>query len=143
MVPNNPQIKAPKAQVTKVIPAECIILPSPTKGETMLPNKNPAAPKTADPVPACPRTASIASVVAAVKESPAINSSTKSSPSNTIIELSANKAALNKILQTSIPKQLVKMQFSWRLNLTDNPAPIPIATALTAKNRLNANGLNP
>ena len=118
-------------------------MPSPTSGETILPNKNPAAPNTAEPVPACPRTASIASVVAAVKESPAINRRTKSNPSNRIMEASANKAALNKILHVSIPKQLVKMQFSWRLNLTDSPAPTPIATALAAKNRLNASGLNP
>ncbi len=47
-----------------------IILPNPTSGETMLPDRKPTAPKTAEAVPIALRPSSIASVVAEVKINP-------------------------------------------------------------------------
>lgn len=119
------------------------MLPNPTKGDTMLPNKNPAAPSKAEAVPACSRAFSMASVVAEVKVSPNVKSRNNSSPSNTHTELFATSAAHTNPLNTSMPAQLVKMQVSRRLNLTQSPAPATMAAELSAKNKLKAKAEKP
>ena len=125
------------------MPVEIKIFPSPTNGETMLPNKNPAAPNKAEPVPACSRAFSIARVVPAVKVSPSVKSSNSNNPSNIHTDAWAAKAIHTSTLSNNMPPQLMKIHVSCRLNLTEMPAPVTIASEFKPKNKLNAKGLNP
>lgn len=50
-----------------IVSVVAMILPRPTSGETIPPNRNPVAPKIAEAAPTYERPSSMASVVAAVK----------------------------------------------------------------------------
>lgn len=58
-------------------PAELLISPIPTKGDTIPPNAKPIAPKRAEATPAFLRSQSIAKVLEAVKAIPTIESKQK------------------------------------------------------------------
>ena len=78
---------AAETQMTRTIPVESIMFPRPTRGETMLPNRKPAAPRIAEAVPALLRAASMAMAVAVVKDIPSIKLKIKSRASKMMIEI--------------------------------------------------------
>lgn len=134
-------IKTANADMTA--PPHTKISPNPTKGETTPPNKNPAAPITAEAVPEYVRSASIAAAVAAVNDNPREKHKTNSRASYTATGIPAGIKTASAKQHGTTPAQLAVRHDKSDLNLTETPAPIPIATAFAAKKKLKARGLNP
>ena len=95
-----------------------MILPRPTNGETTLPNKNPDAPKIAEPVPACFLAASIAIDVATVNDMPKNRHNKNNKISKKYIAIPKGMDTAKSKLQAVMPAQLVFKQCPVELNLT-------------------------
>ena len=126
-----------------IIPVDTMMLPIPTRGETMPPNANPNAHSRADAVPALARSLSMANVLEAVKVSPSMESNPRSSSSYTQKLQPAHRARQRKNETMTMPMlPLYKACSGWS-NLTAEVADSIIAIALTPEQMLNANGEKP
>ena len=137
------QLNEQPALMTKIIPVDTRISPSPTKGETIPPEAKQTAPNSAEAVPALSRWHSIANVVVDVKVSPIINNKTSRSASYIQKLHPVISAVHSPSAATAMPTQPINVLLTGRLNFTDVAAATPIATALTAKQKLNTNGEYP
>lgn len=131
------------AQITNNIPVETRMLPSPTNGETIPPNRKQTAPRNADAVPEFFRSVSIAMTVVDVKVSPIMKSRTNRRDSYTQKSQPRYKAINSQIESATIPTHPLIVLYSGLRNLTESAAAMPIAIAFTPKQMLNIKGEYP
>ena len=118
------------------IPVVICILPRPTTGEAMPPDRKPAAPSTALAKPACLRAAFMAMAVDGASMRPKLPIMTKRQPSKSQGEALRYSAVETQIAEISSMIVPVNRLFCGVLNLVERNAKIPMASALVPKNAL-------
>ena len=137
------QMHAKMEKTVNRIPAETIMSPRLTRGDTRPPKAYPAVPRRAEAVPAFSCSLSMASALDAVNDSPAMASSRKSRISYIQNPQPTARAAQSTADTASIPSFPVFRARSIVLNLEARAAVMAMATAFTANITLKSMGEMP